>query len=676
MQIQTLSRSVQTSTLNPANVSRARIQASEKIFNFFSTQTYSDIYSAVVREIIANAVDSHNAAGKSDVPIEVWAPTMLEPSFRVKDTGIGMSHEFIQNQYLTYADGSTKDDSNDQIGGFGIGKAAALALTDQFSLRCVHDGTLCLYSVYKDDEGIPTVALLHSEETDEENGVEVSVPIETKYIYKIEGAMTRVIPYFEPMPISHGLEIEPVEYVIEGETWGLPRAGGSDTDVIMGGIRYPVSTHQVEINDDMRWMGVDLKLPIGSCSIQLSREALIYDDKTKKALTAALKGVYAEIKILAKDMLSNETTLWNAMTKLAEIGRSNGRLGNIVRKEARFNGKEVSTFFEPVDKVPFAWIKSRNRRGTAHGKCPNFTFTSGSFEVGRAACIIVNDLYGDTKARSTARIKQYVEDNLAMNDQALVIQKLEDLPKFGDPSPDQYVLVSTMPLPPVKPRVKYDRPKIRAFRLPKDSYQSPGYGETWRKYLRELDSWEIPESGVVSVMDNFSIDGQLLKAVRDGIFNTEEVILVNKSDASKLKGSGFRPAPKAYKTRIDALLSQYEDLGVYRTLCEHSSPNLHRIFSMFSSPSTAGLFEGYETKRKPLAKLYRMYLKYYLPNKDAQAFLLSSVDAKPVPRIDPQTLIDDYLKTQPEVEALRDALSYVRNDENTKTLINLLKEKM
>src|SRR5690606_1555441 len=122
--------------------------------------------------------------------------------------------------------------------------------------------------------------------------------------------------------------------------------------VIMGGIRYPVSTYEVDADDNMKWMGVDLKLPIGSCSIQLSREALIYDDKTKKSLTAALNDAYAEIKILAKDMLSNETTLWNAMTKLAEISRSNSRLGNIIRKEARYDGKEVTTFFEPADRVP------------------------------------------------------------------------------------------------------------------------------------------------------------------------------------------------------------------------------------------------------------------------------------------------------------------------------------
>ena len=180
----------------------------------------------------------------------------------------------------------------------------------------------------------------------------------------------------------------------------------------------------------------------------------------------------------------------------------------------------------------------------------------------------------------------------------------------------------------------------------------------------------------MSVMDNFSNHSQLLKAVRDGVFNTKEVILVNKSDASKLKGSGFRPAPKAYKTRIDALRSQYEDLGIYRTLSLYPNPALRQIFLMFGTSNLSDLFKGYETKRKPLAKLYRIYLKYYLPNASAQGFLIDGVEEKPVPRTNLETLIEEYLKTQPEVEALRIAISQVSNPDVVVTLKNIFTEKM
>jgi len=422
-------------------------------------------------------------------------------------------------------------------------------------------------------------------------------------------------------------------------------------------------------------MGVNLKLPIGSCSVQLSREAVIYDDKTKKALTAALKGAYAEIKILAKDMLSNETSLWNAMTKLAEISRGNSRLGSIVRKEARYNGEEVNPFFEPADKAPFGWIKSRDRKGNAYGKCPNFPFSSGPLEVGRVACIIVNDLYGDTKARSTARIKKYVEDNLNIGDQVLVIQKLEDLPKFGDPSPDQYVLVSTMPLPPTQ-RGNYAKAKFRAFRLPEDRWKLPGYGETWRKYLVEISPEWLPSYGLFSEMDNYSIDPVVLAGVNRGVLDRNEIILVNKTSASQLDKSKFKPAAKEYIKRKDAMIAQYEDLGVYRTLKFHPNRTLHNLFQMFGTSNLSDLFKGYETKRKPLAKLYRLYLKYYLPNASAKGFLIDDVEAKPVPRINLEALIDDYLETQPEVEALRIAISQVSNPDAIVTLKNIFTEKM
>src|SRR3546814_18492166 len=92
-----------------------------------------------------------------------------------------MSHEFMMTSFMAYTDGSTKDQSNDQIGGWGIGSKSPFSYTDQFVLVSVHDGVRSVYSVFKDEDSIPAIALLSQEETTDANGVEVSFPVETHH---------------------------------------------------------------------------------------------------------------------------------------------------------------------------------------------------------------------------------------------------------------------------------------------------------------------------------------------------------------------------------------------------------------------------------------------------------------------------------------------------------------
>ena len=70
-----------------------RIRNSAKAFKILSDGLYSNKIRAIVRELSCNAVDSHVAADKENVPFEVHLPTMLEPWFSVKDFGIGLDND-------------------------------------------------------------------------------------------------------------------------------------------------------------------------------------------------------------------------------------------------------------------------------------------------------------------------------------------------------------------------------------------------------------------------------------------------------------------------------------------------------------------------------------------------------------------------------------------------------
>lgn len=129
-----------------------------------------------VQEIISNARDAQRENGNPDRAIKIQLPTAIEPTFRVRDYGVGMSESRVKDIFTSFG-ASTKNADNEQTGGFGIGAKSPLAYTDQFNIKTFVDGTYWLYVVSKTaQEGI-AIHLLGKGDTDEENGTEVQIPV-------------------------------------------------------------------------------------------------------------------------------------------------------------------------------------------------------------------------------------------------------------------------------------------------------------------------------------------------------------------------------------------------------------------------------------------------------------------------------------------------------------------
>ena len=139
------------------------------------TNLYANAPLAVLREYATNARDSHVAAG-SDRPIEVDLPTDLNPSLVVRDFGVGLSEQEIINVYARYG-ASTKRDTDDQVGAFGLGCKSAFTLGQQFVVTAVKDGrrTVALFALGADGAG--GVTILNRADTAEPNGVLISIGV-------------------------------------------------------------------------------------------------------------------------------------------------------------------------------------------------------------------------------------------------------------------------------------------------------------------------------------------------------------------------------------------------------------------------------------------------------------------------------------------------------------------
>jgi hypothetical protein len=139
-------------------------------------------------------------------------PTNDFPSLIVEDTGIGMTNEDVMTVYKSYGK-STKSNSNKMIGALGLGGKTPLAYTQQFTLATAKDGTLNQYIIYKDGEGIPNVTLVHSEASSK-TGTTVEVLIKEEDISKFHNAAIKTFLFFDKMPIIKRGEYEFYQKII------------------------------------------------------------------------------------------------------------------------------------------------------------------------------------------------------------------------------------------------------------------------------------------------------------------------------------------------------------------------------------------------------------------------------------------------------------------------------
>lgn len=103
------------------------------VVDLLADRIYTNKPLAVVREYCCNAHDSHVMAGTTDKPFNVHLPTMLEPWFSVRDYGTGLCEEDVRGVFSGIGI-STKRDSNEVIGCWGVGTLSAFSVADSFTV--------------------------------------------------------------------------------------------------------------------------------------------------------------------------------------------------------------------------------------------------------------------------------------------------------------------------------------------------------------------------------------------------------------------------------------------------------------------------------------------------------------------------------------------------------------
>lgn len=299
MKITANEQSIEASGLG--QTSNFGIKNSAAAFQLLSSGLYTNKVRAVLREIGCNGVDAHVLNGKQKTPIDVKLPNRLDNQFYIRDYGPGLSHDQIMRLYSTYFD-STKQASDDFVGGFGVGSKSPFAYTDSFTVVSRHNGIERVYAAYVNDEGMPTISTMNEETpTDEPSGLQVGFPVRPEDFQSFESEAREVYSGFKVQPNVLGVNLRLKDYaakpIVEGvATLPQDNYGSSSSEVLlnMGGVRYPLNSFaeklrnaNSELTPEAQWLygqGVEIDVPIGAVSVAASREALQYDKKTMASI--------------------------------------------------------------------------------------------------------------------------------------------------------------------------------------------------------------------------------------------------------------------------------------------------------------------------------------------------------------------------------------------------------
>lgn len=304
MKVQSKFNNIQESNIGSGQ--QFSINASAQAFKILTDSLYQHKISTIIRELSCNAYDSHIEAGNIDKPFDITKPNNLEPSFVIRDYGIGLTKDEMISIYTKYFE-STKQDTNDLIGGFGLGSKTPLCYVDNFNVISYKDGVMYSYVVLINDVGFPEINLLAEIETDEPNGLRIEIAVENDDIYKWHNDTREFFKHNEMNVNINGdlLVREEKEILYETENFKIvdPDHWTTDIHVKVGQVCYKLDAYSLtgDIDGEMysfmtnNRIGFELSVDIGSVDVAASRESLSLTDRTIKHLVGEFERVFNEI---------------------------------------------------------------------------------------------------------------------------------------------------------------------------------------------------------------------------------------------------------------------------------------------------------------------------------------------------------------------------------------------
>lgn len=280
---------------------------------------YTNRRLALVREYSCNALDAQIENGYKG-PILVGLPKTMKPYLTIRDFGVGLSLDDIKNVYSKYG-ASTKRNTNEQVGSFGVGSKSAFTYTNQFIVTSIKDGYRIKVVVSRTDAGAGKMEVVDRRETNESSGTEVSIPVKrddidafktvTDNFFRFWAPGTVLVDGKEPERISAQTVVcENKSVTANNVTFpvSINVVQSLDQDyVVMGNVAYPAGTSLYN-EGTYRTFRIVATVPIGAVAIAPSREGLKDSPGTVEVLKALREAFSDGVgEAITKDIASAAT---------------------------------------------------------------------------------------------------------------------------------------------------------------------------------------------------------------------------------------------------------------------------------------------------------------------------------------------------------------------------------
>lgn len=279
---------------------------------------YDNPVEAAIREYVSNAYDANVEAGSTE-PVHLHVPTEDEPYLKVSDTGNGLDYLGIVSVFVNFGT-STKRDSNEFIGGFGIGSKSGLAISDKIHISSVKNGLLNEFVIERKNGILQTRFIVENKKTMSHSGTTVTVNLNknfiepdaitlfTRYQHVIDGwSVKELIVDNPPNKFINNERVSDTYHKIPNtNTWlsNEPLAtedyDGTKQRLRVGHVLYKIPDDIVQKLPDgiyyTIWkINMVHDVPIGEIKVNYAREKIdISDNKTVKKLISIMKQAYKE----------------------------------------------------------------------------------------------------------------------------------------------------------------------------------------------------------------------------------------------------------------------------------------------------------------------------------------------------------------------------------------------
>lgn len=309
---------------------------------------YSNKILAVIREYSTNAHESHIESGQTR-PIDISLPGVFSPTLKIKDYGLGLNKEDIKRVYSLYG-ASTKRGTNDVGGMLGLGCKSALTYSDQFTVIGIKDGVKTIVSVSRDEKGAGHMKIVKEEETDEPNGVEITIPVKQADTAQFKKTADEFFKYWpEGSVLVDGsapkkIEVDETALVLSENMFAVMSTNtyyGNNRKhkIVQGNIAYPFefegfSPYQLVVY-----------VPVGTVDFVPSREELQFTTRTKEALSKIEKEYEELVKTAVEKEIDSCKTKNEALLKKKEFDKFRVPI-------IRYKNEEIPStmqFSDPID---------------------------------------------------------------------------------------------------------------------------------------------------------------------------------------------------------------------------------------------------------------------------------------------------------------------------------------